>query len=225
MRNTLTHQTKVRQTKVHSESSASHSIGSWHPGSTHMRDTLHCLDLAWDFKTPEFRRNFMATYGTVTRRLIQSNWKQYSFYLNKTLTTVSIACYTSYLSRNASDRRHTCYRSLFAATTRDGHLPNWIRCLRVYDSLRGKEIDIVVRVCFDNRDRFSVSMGNIGQANEPCMSSINNQPSKWLTSFWQFFHRWHRRWYEYEILISSCTDNIYSIEKRRGDCLMKWLIM
>ena len=213
MRNTLTHQTKVRQAKVHSESSASHSIGSWHPGSTHMRDTLHCLDLAWDFKTPEFRRNFMATYGIVTGRLIHSNWKQYSFYLNKTLTTVFIFLPVI---------PHTClemhrivdipfYRSLFAATTRDGHLPNWIRCLRVYDSLRGKEIDIVVRVCFDNRDRFSVSMGNIGKANESCMSSINNQPNKWLTSFWQFFHRWHRRWYEYEILISSCTDNIYGI--------------
>ena len=62
----------VRQTQVHSESSAGQIMGSWHPGCAHMRDALPSPSLAWDFKTPEFRRNYRATYGIVTRGPIQS---------------------------------------------------------------------------------------------------------------------------------------------------------
>ena len=37
-----------------------------------------------------------------------------------------------------------------------------------------------------------------------------------LTSdFWQFLEPWHGRWYEYEIFIASCTDNIYDLENER----------
>ena len=80
----------VRRMQVHSESSAGQIMGSWHPGSVHMRDTLPS---ARDFKTSEFRRNCRATYGIVTRGPIHSNWKQYSFHLYKSITTVSIACH------------------------------------------------------------------------------------------------------------------------------------
>ena len=83
----------VRQTQVHSESSADQIMGSWHPGSAHMRNTLPSPDLTRDFKTSEFRRNCRATYGIVTRGPIHSNWKQYSFHLYKSITTVFIACH------------------------------------------------------------------------------------------------------------------------------------
>ena len=33
--------------------------------------------------------------------------------------------------------------------------------------------------------------------------------------FWQFLEPWHGRWYEYEIVIASCTDNIYDFENER----------
>ena len=33
--------------------------------------------------------------------------------------------------------------------------------------------------------------------------------------FWQFLQPWHGRWYEYEIFIASCTDNIYDLENER----------
>ena len=33
--------------------------------------------------------------------------------------------------------------------------------------------------------------------------------------FWQFLEPWHGRWYEYEIFIASCTDNIYDLENER----------
>ena len=65
----------VRQTQVHSESSAGQIMGSWHPGSAHMGDALPSPSLARDFKTPEFRRNYGATYGMVTRGPIHSKWK------------------------------------------------------------------------------------------------------------------------------------------------------
>ena len=78
----------VRQTQVHSESSAGQIMGSWHPGSAHMRYVLPSPDLAWDFKTSEFRRNCRATYGIVTRAPMHNNWKQYPFHLYKSITTV-----------------------------------------------------------------------------------------------------------------------------------------
>ena len=97
------------------------------------------------------------------------------------------------------------YRSLFTQNVRDGQR---IRYLRVwqFNSLRGLGIDIIGRVHFDNRDRFSISMGSIGKATEPCQ-----QITEWLltSDFWLFLEPWHARWYKYEIFISSCTDSIY----------------
>ena len=39
----------------------------------------------------------------------------------------------------------------------------------------------------------------------------------WLltSDFWQFLEPWHGRWYENEIFIASCTDNIYDLENER----------
>ena len=41
--------------------------------------------------------------------------------------------------------------------------------------------------------------------------------NEWLltSDFWQFLEPWHGRWYEYEIVIVSCTDNIYDLENER----------
>ena len=41
--------------------------------------------------------------------------------------------------------------------------------------------------------------------------------NEWLltSDFWQFLKPWHGRWYEYEILIASCTDHIYDLENER----------
>ena len=41
--------------------------------------------------------------------------------------------------------------------------------------------------------------------------------NEWLltSDFWQFLEPWHGRWYEYEIFIVSCTDNIYDLENER----------
>ena len=41
--------------------------------------------------------------------------------------------------------------------------------------------------------------------------------NEWLltSDFWQFLEPWHGRWYEYEIFIASCTDNIYDFENER----------
>ena len=41
--------------------------------------------------------------------------------------------------------------------------------------------------------------------------------NEWLltSDFWQFLEPWHGRWYECEIFIASCTDNIYDLENER----------
>ena len=41
--------------------------------------------------------------------------------------------------------------------------------------------------------------------------------NEWLLTadFWQFLEPWHGRWYENEIFIASCTDNIYDLENER----------
>ena len=41
--------------------------------------------------------------------------------------------------------------------------------------------------------------------------------NEWLltSDVWQFLEPWHGRWYEYEIFIASCTDNIYDLENER----------
>ena len=41
--------------------------------------------------------------------------------------------------------------------------------------------------------------------------------NEWLltSDFWQFLESWRGRWYEYEIFIASCTDNIYDLENER----------
>ena len=78
-----------------------------------------------------------------------------------------------------------------------------------FDSLRGLGIDVIGRIHFDNRDRFAIWMGSIG---DQTMST-----NEWLltSDFWQFIEPWHGRWYEYEIFIASCTDNIYDLENER----------
>ena len=50
---------------------------------------------------------------------------------------------------------------------------------------------------------------------------VTTNPNKWLTSFWQSLHRWHRRWYEYEIFIDSCTDSMFMTE-RKGEVIVWW---
>ena len=52
-------------------------------------------------------------------------------------------------------------------------------------------------------------MGSIG---DRTMST-----NEWLltSDFWQFLEPWHGRWYENEIFIASCTDNIYDLENER----------
>ena len=81
-----------------------------------------------------------------------------------------------------------------------------------FDSLRGLGIDIIGRVHFDNWDRFSISMGSIGKAIEPCQ-----QTTEWLltSDFWLFLEPWCARWYEYEIFIASCRDSIYDLKNER----------
>ena len=41
--------------------------------------------------------------------------------------------------------------------------------------------------------------------------------NEWLltSDSWQFLEPWHGRWYEYELFIASCTDNIYDLENER----------
>ena len=41
--------------------------------------------------------------------------------------------------------------------------------------------------------------------------------NEWLltSDFWQFLEPWHGRWYENEIFIASCTDNIYDLQNER----------
>ena len=102
------------------------------------------------------------------------------------------------------------YRSLFTQTSGIDIPVFQIGCdICEFDSLRGLGIDIIGRVHFDNRDRFSISMGSNGKATEPCQ-----QTTEWLltSDFWLFLEPWHARWYEYEIFIASCTDSIYDLE-------------
>ena len=74
--------------------------------------------------------------------------------------------------------------------------------------LRGYEIDIIDRMRFDHRNGFSILIGSIGNVTEPWIST--NRPQVTDIRLWQFLQPWHRRWYEYEILIDHvCTDNIH----------------
>ena len=59
---------------------------------------------------------------------------------------------------------------------------------------------------------FSILIGQYWKTTEPCM--LYQHTTKWLTcELWQFLEPWHRIWYEYEIFITSSTDNIYHLEK------------
>ena len=99
-----------------------------------------------------------------------------------------------------SDRSFTYHRSLFTAKLRDGQLSNKIQYLRVI-GLRNRHYGY----------GFSTSIGNVVNGTEPRIST-NSQKSDWhLTSTVP----WHRRCYEYEILIASHTDNIHDLEKER----------
>ena len=48
-------------------------------------------------------------------------------------------------------------------------------------------------------------------ATEPCQQTSGC----WHLTFDKFLEPWHGRWYEYEIFIASCTDNIYDLENER----------
>ena len=103
------------------------------------------------------------------------------------------------------------YRSLFTQTSgMDICQIGYDIC--EFDSLTGLGIDIIGRVHFENRDRFSISMGSNGKGTEPCQ-----QTTEWLptSDFWLFLEPGHARWYEYEICIASCTDSIYDLENER----------
>ena len=77
-----------------------------------------------------------------------------------------------------------------------------------FDSLIGINIG---RVHFDNRDRFSISMGSIGKATEPY---VNKEPSGcWHLAFDCFLNLHMRD--EYEIFIASCTNSIHDLENER----------
>ena len=81
-----------------------------------------------------------------------------------------------------------------------------------FDSLRGLGIDIIGVVHFDNRDRFAIWMGSIGKATEPCQQTSGC----WHLTFKSFLNLdMAGRWYEYEMFIASCTDNIYDLENER----------
>ena len=103
------------------------------------------------------------------------------------------------------------YRSLFTQTS-GMDICQFGHDICEFDSLRGLGIDIISRVHFDNRDRFSLSMGSIGKTTEPCQ-----QTTKWLltSDLWLFLEPWHARWYEYEFFIASCTDSINDLENER----------
>ena len=80
-----------------------------------------------------------------------------------------------------------------------------------FDSLRGLGIVTIGRLHFDNRDRFCYMDGQY------CKGDRTMSTNEWLVTsdFWQFLEPWHGRWYEYEIFIASCTDNIYDLENER----------
>ena len=50
-----------------------------------------------------------------------------------------------------------------------------------------------------------------------CKGDRTMSTNEWLltSDFWQFLEPWHGRWYEYEIFIAWCTDNIYDLENER----------
>ena len=105
------------------------------------------------------------------------------------------------------------YRSLFTQTS-GMNICQIGYDICVFDRLRGLGIDIIGRIHFDNRDRFSISMGCIGKATEPCQ-----QTAEWLltSDFWLFLGPWHARWYEYEMLLLrvQTTYLIYDLENER----------
>ena len=98
------------------------------------------------------------------------------------------------------------------ANIRDGQNSQIGYDIYEFDSLRSLGIDVIDRVHFDNQDRFSISMGSIGKATEPCQ-----QTTEWLltSDFLLFLEPWHARWYEYKIFIALCTDSIYNLENER----------
>ena len=164
---------------------------------------------AWHFKTSEFHHDRNAKYAIVSRRPIHSYAKYCSFYLNESFTTVLLHVIPHNCSEMYRNVAIPDYRLLVTQTSvMDICQIGYDIC--EFDSLRGLGIDIIGRVHFDNRDRFAIWMGSIGKATEPCQQT-------WLLTpdFWQFLEPWHGRWYEYEIIIASCTDNIYDLENER----------
>ena len=77
-----------------------------------------------------------------------------------------------------------------------------------FDSFRGLGIDIIdiLIIEIDLLYGWAVLERRPNHVNKRVVADIN---------FWQFLEPWHGRWYEYEIFIASCTDNIYDLENER----------
>ena len=128
---------------------------------------------AWHLKTSEFRRDRNAKYAIVTRRPIHSYAKQYSFYLNESITTVLLHG----IPHNCSEMHRNVaipdYRSLVTQTSgMDICQIGYDIC--EFDSLRGLGNDIIDRVHFDNRDRFFLYRWAVLERRS---NHVNKQPS------------------------------------------------
>ena len=71
--------------------------------------------------------------------------------------------------------------------------------------------------------------GQYWKGDRTCISTTSDNQHKWLTSIWQSLVLpssltsqmiWIRNLYRF-----MNRQHVYDLEKRRGDCLMKWLIM
>ena len=136
-----------------------------------------------------------------------------SFYLIKSITTVLLHVMSHNCLKMHRNVGVPDYRSLFTQTWSGMDTGYDICESDSLDSLRGLGIDIIGRVHFDNRDRFSISMGRIGKATKPWQ-----QTTEWLltSDFWLFLEPRHARWYEYEILLLRVqTAYVYDLENER----------
>ena len=75
-----------------------------------------------------------------------------------------------------------------------------------FDSLRGLGTILILIIEIDLLYGWAVLERRLNHVNKRVVAEI------WLRQFLEF---WHGRWYEYEICIASCTDNIYDLENER----------
>ena len=138
------------------------------------------------------------------RMLIHNNTKQYSFYLDKT----SQQCLLDVIPQNYSEILDCTHQ--MAALTIITHSSRQ-NCGTDSCQIRYNICEFKGLRNRHYRYGFSISIGNIVNETKPRIST-NSQTSDWhLTSTVP----WHRRCYEYEILIDLCTDNIHDLQKER----------